>query len=240
MIAPMNNPASDPWWPALWRRWRTQTLLKVSVITVCISAFMAGYFVLLQQPQFAVRVVPVLAADHWFPMVPWAFWPYASLWLYIGITPMLLPEGVQRRRFLLAAALVALGGYAFFFFFPTIIAPVDIDWSPWPLLAFLKSTDAAGNACPSLHVAFSVLTMRWLTPVLRRTGAPAWAHALNLGWGLVIVWSTLATRQHVLLDVFAGAALALAVSAVVQRLPLGGRAEIGVSAQRASGARAQA
>src|SRR5260221_141675 len=40
-------------------------------------------------------------------------------------------------------------------------------------------------------------------------GGPRWLRALNLGWFAAIAWSTLAPRQHVAIDVLAGAALGL-------------------------------
>ena len=42
-------------------------------------------------------------------------------------------------------------------------------------------------------------------------GTPAWVQALNMLWALGIVYSTLATRQHVLLDVLGGTLLAAVV-----------------------------
>ena len=71
--------------------------------------------------------------------------------------------------------------------------------------------DAAGNACPSLHVATAVFTALWVGRQLRQIHAATWAHVVNGVWALLIVWSTLATKQHVALDVAAGTLLALLV-----------------------------
>ena len=46
--------------------------------------------------------------------------------------------------------------------------------------------------------------------VLRGAGAPRTLRALNIAWFAAIAWSTLAVKQHVVLDVLAGAALGLA------------------------------
>jgi membrane-associated phospholipid phosphatase len=83
----------------------------------------------------------------------------------------------------------------------------DIVWSQHPLTAFLKNVDASGNACPSLHVAFAVFTLGWLHRLLHEMGAGLTIKTVNWLWCAAIVYSTIATRQHVVLDVVAGAAL---------------------------------
>jgi len=69
---------------------------------------------------------------------------------------------------------------------------------------FLKNLDASGNACPSLHVTTAAFSGIWLHHLLRRFGAPHWILAFNALWCIGIVYSTLATRQHVAVDVLAG------------------------------------
>src|SRR5699024_7375846 len=88
----------------------------------------------------------------------------------------------------------------------------DLNWSRYPSVAFLKTMDSSGNACPSMHVAFAVLTMLWLRRLLVRIHGPAVMHWLNYGWGLLIIWSTLALKQHLAIDVLAGAALGALVA----------------------------
>jgi membrane-associated phospholipid phosphatase len=100
-----------------------------------------------------------------------------------------------------------LAGLTVFYFWPTAIPAADIDWARYPDVAFLKSMDASGNACPSLHVATAVFSAIWLHHLLRGFGAPLWILILNWAWCTGIVYSALATRQHVAVDVFAGLAL---------------------------------
>ena len=101
-----------------------------------------------------------------------------------------------------------------FLLWPTAVPPAAVNWSQHPSFAFLKSADAAGNACPSLHVAFAVFSAVWFARLLGAMGAGPAARALNWLWCLGILYSTIATRQHVALDVLAGAALGAAVAAV--------------------------
>jgi membrane-associated phospholipid phosphatase len=74
--------------------------------------------------------------------------------------------------------------------------------------------DAAGNACPSLHVATAAFTALWVEHVLRRIGAPRWLRACNGLWVGAIVWSTMATKQHVAWDVAGGLLLAVVFAAL--------------------------
>jgi membrane-associated phospholipid phosphatase len=83
---------------------------------------------------------------------------------------------------------------------------------------FLKNLDAGGNACPSLHVATAVFSGIWLHRLLRRFGAPSWMPVINGVWCAGIVYSTIAIRQHVALDVLAGLALGLLAARLSLRI----------------------
>ena len=56
-------------------------------------------------------------------------------------------------------------------------------------------------------MATAVFSGIWLHHLLRGIGAPLWATIVNMLWCAGIVYSTLATRQHVTVDVVAGALL---------------------------------
>jgi membrane-associated phospholipid phosphatase len=143
---------------------------------------------------------------------------YFSLWFYVSLAPALLVD----RRELISYGLAAIGlsatGMGIFLFWPTALPRSDVDWSQHPSFGFLKSIDASGNACPSLHVAFAVFTAVWFERLLREMGAGRFVRALNWLWCLGILYSTVATRQHVSLDVLAGIALGAAVAVVHLRL----------------------
>lgn len=203
----MSTRAQIDWRHQLIARLRSRWWLKTIGITVYITAFMFAYFALLNHPRSAVTAVPLQPLDHWIGFVPWAVWPYVSLWVYIGVVPGLLWLNDEMGRYLIAVTLLCLIGCGIFYLWPTAVPAFPVDWARWPMVQVLKTTDASGNACPSLHVAFSVLTAIWLHDLLRRVGAPGWLHGVNVVWCVLIVWSTMATRQHVALDVEIGALL---------------------------------
>lgn len=194
--------------------------LKTVGSLVFIALFFTGYLLLLKYPLFPAHTMPVFAVDRWIPFRPSALWLYLSLWLYVEIPVGLLERRAELLSYGKALAAIALVGFAIFLFWPTTIAGTDTSWLQHPAYRALKEIDASGNACPSLHVAFAVFSAISIERSLRPVRAPIYYHALNVLWCLGIVYSTIATRQHVVTDVLAGALLALGVAAVYWR---GGR-----------------
>ncbi|HVC29449.1 MAG TPA: phosphatase PAP2 family protein [Gammaproteobacteria bacterium] len=193
-------------------RIKTHWLLKMLGTTGYMTVFMMGYFWLLKHTIFPVTVIPVTGLDRLISFQPWCIVPYASLWLYISLVPQLFSKWRELAPYLSAVTVLSLAGFAIFLFWPTVIPKPNIDWAQYPSVAFLKSVDASGNACPSLHVAFAVLSGVWLHRLLKQMCAPVSLHVLNACWCILIAYSTLATKQHVALDVVSGAALGLCVT----------------------------
>ena len=178
-----------------------------------VTAFFAAYFWLLDHPMFPVTVVPRIAIDRLIAFRPEMLPLYLSLWIYVSLAPTLLIDRRELWSYALAAVALSAIGLGTFLFWPTAVPPADVDWSQWPAFAFLQSVDASGNACPSMHVAFAVFTAVWLARILRQMGAGRPVRALNWLWCVGILYSTVAIRQHVVLDVLAGAGLGAAVVA---------------------------
>ncbi len=129
---------------------------------------------------------------------------YLSLWAYISLGPALLRNGRELMSYGLATLALSVAGLGIFLVWPTAVPPFEIDWSLHPSMSFLKNLDLAGNACPSLHVAFAVFTAIWMARLLRDIGSGRALRVLNWLWCLGILYSTVAIRQHVMLDVLAG------------------------------------
>ena len=202
-------------WPlALAQRMRTLWLPKMVGTMLGIPAFFWFYFLVLRHPLNTVRVMPFTSLDAWFDLHEAALPLYASLWLYVAIAPAFAKNAIELRAYLRGAAAMSVSGLAFFWLVPTRTPPVLIDWVRYPALEFLKSVDASGNAFPSMHVSFAVFTAVLIASALRAVAAPVWLRALNWLWAFGIVYSTLATRQHVLLDVAGGVALGVMACAV--------------------------
>lgn len=190
------------WWP-----------VKMIGTTLIMTAFFAAYFWVLHHPLFPVTTMPLTAVDRLVAFRPEALPLYFSLWFYVSLAPALLVDRRELASYAVAAIGLGAAGLGMFLLWPTTVVWPEADWSQHPAFAFLKSVDAAGNACPSLHVAFAVFTALWLERLLRQMGAGNFVRALNWLWCLGILYSTVAIRQHVALDVLAGAGLGAAVAA---------------------------
>lgn len=182
-------------------------LLKALATPFFIVVFFGAYFYLLKQPASSTTIMPTLWLDRAIGFEPRALPLYLSLWVYVSLPPALLATRRELYRYALAMAAICLIGLLVFYFWPTAVPAADIDWARYPDVHFLKNIDAAGNAFPSLHVATAVFSGLWLHYLLRDFGGPRWILGLNGLWGVGIIYSTLATRQHVAVDVLAGLAL---------------------------------
>ncbi|MDQ2778933.1 MAG: phosphatase PAP2 family protein [Pseudomonadota bacterium] len=212
IAAEPDSAARVPWRTELARRARYHLGLKTAGISLFMWLFFMAYFQVLRHPTSAVTLMPLTALDRAIPFTPAALAVYVSLWLYVGIAPGLMPTLRSAAVYGLWAAGLCGTGLALFHFFPTAVPPPSppIDAARHFGFAMLQGVDAAGNACPSLHVASAVFTGAWIVRLLKDAGAPAPLQWLNALWMVAIVWSTLATRQHVAIDAAAGAALGAA------------------------------
>ena len=199
----------DCWWHfASWLR--AQFWLKAVGITTFMGLFFVGYFHLLREPLRPPIEMPLTAVDRWIGIHDWALWPYLSLWAYVVMPPALMPTARELIRYGWWIGGLCVAGLACFYWWPTSVPP--------QLLAeghagfdLLRGVDAAGNACPSMHVATACFSALWIDRMLRDLAMPRPLRAANVCWFALIVWSTLAIKQHVWWDVVAGLMLALAI-----------------------------
>lgn len=191
--------------------------LKAIGTPLFIALFFGAYFYVLKYPAYPTTLMPVTALDRLIPFQPLAFYIYVSLWVYVSLPPALLALRRELHGYAAAMAVMCLVGLGIFYFWPTAVPPAEIDWARYPDMEFLKNLDAAGNACPSLHVATAVFSGLWLHRLLRRFGAPWWMLLINGAWCAGIVYSTLAVRQHVTVDVLAGLVLGVLAASLSLR-----------------------
>jgi membrane-associated phospholipid phosphatase len=192
------------WVQALAQRVQTLWVIKATGTTVGISGFFFLYFWVLRSMAPVAVTVPMTAVDRWVGVSELALVPYISLWLYVSLGPALASNMASLRMYIAGALAIAGLGLATYWLFPTTTPTFGVDWADYPALQILKATDLGGNAFPSLHVAFAAYSGVVIASELRSLRAPAWVRAGNWVWCAAIVYSTLATRQHVLIDVVGG------------------------------------
>ena len=204
---PIPIPISPNWLRALGQRCRTLWPLKLVGNTLATVGFFVLYFAVMARSLPHATLLPLTPLDRWLELRVAALPLYGSLWLYLALPPAFAKDLRELSAFAVNAALMSAIALTIFWFWPTAVPIFVIDGELHPALHFLKTTDAAGNAFPSLHVSFSVFACWVLARQLREVGAPVWARALNLAWAVGIVYSTLAVRQHVVIDVAGGLVL---------------------------------
>ncbi|WP_227815343.1 phosphatase PAP2 family protein [Nitrogeniibacter aestuarii] len=198
------------WTAQLFDRTRQHAFIKAFGTTAFITTFFVAYFWILENPFAEVTVLPLTAVDRaigfsslWLPA-------YLSLWVYVSIPPALIADRKALDAYGVWVGLLCVSGLALFVLWPTTIPPDLIDWSASPEMGLLKGIDAAGNACPSMHVATALFSGLWLHRLLCEVSAPAWLRLFNGLWCGSIIYATLAVKQHVFIDVVGGVALGLA------------------------------
>jgi len=196
-----------PWYRQVTAIIPKHVFLKGIGTTLFISLFFGAYLYLLKSPAYLTTVMPITRLDRLICFQPQALPMYLSLWVYVSLPPALLATRRELYDYGLAMTGTCLAGLIVFYFWPTVVPAANIDWSLYPDVNLLKSMDASGNACPSLHVTTAVFSGTWLHHLLRRFGAPLWILIFNCAWCIGIIYSTLATRQHVVVDVLAGLVL---------------------------------
>ncbi len=202
-----SSPRPSRWGAELAARARLHFFLKTAGITAFIWIFFIGYFWVLRHPAYEVTPMPLTWLDHAVPFQPALLVPYLTLWLYVGLAPGLAPSFRHLVVHGLWAAALCVTGLAIFYFWPTAVPPRPPEAAAYPGFALLQGVDAPGNACPSMHVAVAVFSGLCLESLLRGITAPRWLRLVNALWCVAIVYSTLATKQHVALDAIAGFAL---------------------------------
>jgi hypothetical protein len=213
MYSPDSRTPHSGWLQECGHRLKLFWPVKLIGTTLGMTLFFIGYLQVLKHPRVAPTVMPVTSIDQWIGFSPAALPLYLSLWIYVSLAPAL---GNSRRELVdygVTATILSAIGLGLFFLWPTVVPARDADWSQHPGFAFLQTVDASGNACPSLHVAFAILSAAWIHHTLGKTGAGRWPHISNWLWCLGIIYSTIAVRQHVTYDLVGGAALGVMVVA---------------------------
>ena len=202
----------SPFFREFARRVRTQFWLKALGVSGFMVLFFLGYIHILNHAFFPVTVMPLTAIDRLIPYQPSAWLPYVSLWVYVQLPLCLIDRRCELFRYGWTSAGISLIGFLIFIFLPTAVPAAAVSAAD-SMFASIRSVDTTGNSCPSLHVAFAVFSAVWIERFFREAKIAALHRFLNAGWCLIIVYSTLATKQHVVLDACAGAVLGFAGAA---------------------------
>ena len=180
---------------------------KATGTAAFMGIFFYSYFAVLHSPIGVVTIMPLTWVDDWIAFWPPAFYLYASLWVFTALVPALQPSLLRLVAYGCGIGSLCLSALVIFSFFPTAVPYEFSSWFTDPSLSLLRSLDLAGNACPSLHVATAIFTAMVMHQLLRDLEAPPWVQQASWLWCALIVYSTMAIKQHVFWDVLAGMVL---------------------------------
>jgi membrane-associated phospholipid phosphatase len=186
---------------------RSELPLKLILLVVLNLWVYLPYQFLQQHHFFPVTNMPASFLDRMIPFSDQAVWLYLSIYLLMPIGPFLMDNRQQILRYAAGIVIISFVADSIFLFLPTACPRPDLTGTN-AIYRALVFIDNPFHACPSLHAAFAVysaccggLVFRELrVRCLLRTGLWLWA--------LIILFATLATKQHVAADIAAGSALA--------------------------------
>ncbi len=147
--------------------------------------------------------------DALVPFLPWTVVIYLASFIYWYLIFVLSARQEREKadRFFCAHVLTVLISFLFFVLMPTTLErPTVTGGGLWNwLMRLVYWIDTPENLFPSLHC--SVGWLCWVG-VRGRKDLPLWLKLLALILSLLVCLSTLTTRQHVMVDVVSGVALA--------------------------------
>jgi len=204
---------------ALGGRFRALLGEKVAVLLGLTVGICVPYFALQRIELFPRHAPRITGLDAAVPFDPAWIWPYVSIALLVPLMPLLSTSREQLTRYARGLTLLCLACFAAF-----LLLPVD---GPRPALVpaeglygLIVSYDRPSNSLPSLHVGLATYSLlygyRVLEAGLGTRGRLAYLAVAAL-WGGAILYSTLATKQHWLMDLPGAVLLACGAHALAWR-----------------------
>jgi membrane-associated phospholipid phosphatase len=155
--------------------------------------------------------VPVTWFDHVIPFRPRWVWVYLSMYLLNPVGPLFTRSREDLLRYARGVLFFFACGFLCFVFFPVPgpRPPVANDFWLYQRLTFI---DRPYNSFPSLHAAcavYAVLFAAYASCDTSRTHLRIFLLSLAWLWVGLILYSTVAIRQHFAIDLLAGVLLGL-------------------------------
>jgi len=145
--------------------------------------------------------------DRLIPL--WPIWtvPYflmLGVWVLFDLWAVFKMEERLFKAYILASLVTILPSMLIFIFWPTYVQRPEITGQDWAsnLLRFLYANDRPNNAFPSGHMYFAVLVAYFGTRWKPKLLIPM------VGMVMLVIGATLFTKQHYVIDLAGGAAMA--------------------------------
>jgi membrane-associated phospholipid phosphatase len=200
---------------------------KVGVLLGLALGICIPYFGLQRVDGLPLRSVPVTALDRIIPFEPAWIWVYVSLALLVPLAPLLSSRRAELARYARGLAMLCVPCFLVFLLFP-VGGPRPGALPDTALYRWIVGVDGPSNSMPSLHAGLTLYSLLHLARVLP-AARPRWITAAGWAWGALILYSTLATRQHWVVDLPAGMGIAWIAHAIAWRAAPSERTDEGVA-----------
>lgn len=179
---------------------------RLLVLGAGIALWLAQYFIINNLPR---RHIPetwsLRGADQRLPVQPSFIFIYLSTYVFVLLPFFLVSDASLLFKIVLGYLGITVISSAIHVAYPSRIDRLDPGQHvglSWVLIDWFQRICKPYDNCPSTHVGYSALAV--MTGFL--VGGPI-TGGVFLTWAALIAWSTLATRQHTILDVAAGGAI---------------------------------
>jgi hypothetical protein len=163
------------------------------------------------QKFFEAHQLPMLWIDTVVPFIPETFWIYISEFVLFAVVFSKIQDVISLNRYLWSFFFLQATSVLIFWVWPTTFPRGDfplteeVDFVTRGAFSIFRSLDDPSNCAPSLHVSSCYLSALyfWGRNTKWFLGISAWATAVAI--------STLTTKQHYVVDIFAAIPLTLTI-----------------------------
>jgi membrane-associated phospholipid phosphatase len=202
-------------------RLRSNLPLKALLLVTVPTTTTIIYFIIQRNILFPEWKMPRTFLDRVIPFRPHWSWIYLSLYVLCPIGAVLTRSRKTLMRYAVGVAFYSMVGFICFVLFPVAAPRPAMAHGDW-LYDHLIRYDRVYNSVPSLHAACGTFAVLYLALITRDT---RWRKvrfvSLCVAWiwlGLIL-YSTIATRQHFFLDLPPGILLGWWARKLIFRLP---------------------
>ena len=186
--------------------WRGKVLMFVVLVPLLNAFYFLPQWIAWRTP---LRL-PMTVVDRIVPFAPRWVYVYVSMYVMLLIPPLLTIRGEALRRYTIGAMIMFVGAAVIFVVWPVEYPrPPLTEVAPW-VYRLVVSLDRPINSIPSLHAGLVAFTLFFAARALVDLPLRTRRFILLTGtiWSVAILYGTLATKQHYLLDLPPGVALA--------------------------------
>ena len=184
------------------------------------ALYAAFYFSAQAFPQAPVQLVPHTQWDYQISLSVGWVWIYLIAYAYVPVVFLFLRQKKTVSLYAISYLVISIISVTVFMFYPTTL-PRDIYPTDNSLagltLEWLRGLDKPMNCLPSLHVATAWQSSWWLYRERK------WPGIIGFIFSALVVWSTLAVKQHVVWDAITGslvAFIAVYLSYLIHRISI--------------------